>query len=63
MATPYRVVNTADQVPGPHGLNYMHDASRPLAVLYGTGQREICIGRYSNAKAARARIAAHSQRT
>lgn len=50
--TLYRVVNTAPNVRGPHGLNYMHDASRPWAVLRNRGRSEICVGRYSQEKLA-----------
>lgn len=50
--TLYRVINTAASVQGPHGLAYVHDASRPWAVLYNRGRSEICVGRYSQEKLA-----------
>lgn len=52
----YRIVNTAAPVAGPHGLNYVHDAARPWAVLRDVGHREICVGRYSTAKSAKALV-------
>lgn len=52
----YRIVNTANQIQGPHGLAYVHDAARPFAVLRDVGRREICVGRYSTIKVASALV-------
>lgn len=45
----YEVINTAPGVPGPFGVvNYVHDGSRPHAVVRVTnGRRGLVIGRYS----------------
>lgn len=53
----YRIVNTAHQIMGPHGTRYVHDASRPWAVLRGTDHRESCVGRFSQEKYAKRLIA------
>lgn len=45
--TTYRVINTAQGVMGPFGLQYVHDAAKPFGVVRSNGIKEFCIGRFS----------------
>lgn len=55
--SPFRIVNTKDALEGPHGTRYVHDASRPYAVLFNKGIRETCCGRYPTEQEAKRAVA------
>ena len=57
MANAFRIVNTKEALMGPVGTRYVHDASRPFAVLFNKGRGEMCCGRYSTEAGAKAAVA------
>lgn len=52
----FRIVNTKDALTGPLGTRYVHDASRPFAVLFDKGRGEMCAGRYPTETRAKAAV-------
>lgn len=57
----FRIVNTKEDLKGPLGTRYVHDAARPFAVLFDKGRGEMCVGRYSNEASAKAAVRRFSE--
>jgi hypothetical protein len=50
----FKIANTKDALTSPLGHRYVHDASRPWALLETTRRGEICRGRYASERLAKA---------